>query len=364
VNVGELFLSLGVKGSEKTIGALSETKKGMGELGSMSLEAKAAILGVVYAFERMMAQSSKVGTDLENFNALTGISAQTLQRYQYAARQVGVSNEEMTSSFKGVQNTMTAMRLGKGAPEGLALLSGKVGFDANRAKTDTAYVMKKLQEYANAEHEVGMRNFVLKSFGLSENVMTAMARNAFKPEVMAKAPTYDEKELKQLDRANAAWANLSNKVQMAIGHFNAMHGGQLVKDISLITDKVIKLADVFLKLANTHIFEAATGGVEAVTGALKKPGGTKELGQNVLGFVKEMPGVFSAMASDVLSKSNTNPVSPKMNAAVQPNSTQNNNVNQTFHFQTDGSDHKQVGDVAQKAVTKAFYQIPQQGGGI
>jgi len=398
VNIGEFFLSLGIKGAEKTLSALSNAKKGMGELGSASLEAKAALLGAAYAFERLMSNSARAGTDLENFNALTGISAQTLQQYQYAARQVGISNEEMASTFKGVQNVMTNMRLGKGAPEGLAILSGKVGFDSNRAKSDTTYVMKKLQEFANAEHEVGMRNFVLKSFGVGENVMAGMARNAFRPEVMQKAPTYNEKEIHHLDQANAAWSNLGNQVQMAIGHFNAAHGTQLVKDLSMILDKVIKLTEAFLKLAEVlHLFEGigkifegwgkifdlANGGVKKVKDALSSPEGTKELGKNTLGFLKEMPSVLGVMAGDLAEKimpsaqaagpnaaalkvkPSANPITPKMVSpsvgnSVQSNSTQNN-VNQTFHFQTDGSNHKQVGDANQKAVTKAFYQI-QQGG--
>lgn len=416
MNIGELTLLIGVKGTDKTVGALTGVKNSMGDVASMSLEAKASILAAVYALERLMSSSSQAGTNLENFNALTGISTRTLQEYQFAGRQVGIANEEMTSSFKGVQNAMTNMRLGKGAPEGLGQLSGKVGFDANRAKSDTAYVMKKLQEYANAEHEVGMRNFVLKSFGVGETVMAGMARNAFKPGTMKNAPTYNEKEISNLDKANAAWSNLGTKIEMAIGHLNAAHGGQLVKDISNITDKLLILINTFVKLANqvklfegiSKVFEGWSSilggigtGVESITNAAsgKDPKAREKLADNVTGFFKDIPSVLGSMVSDILpskSKENeklgtksdkapkgslpqgplpaakvqltppTNPITPgaiapPVGQGSQQNSTQNNNVNQTFHFTNDGSNPQQIGDATQKAVTKAFFQIPQGG---
>src|ERR1700744_4238817 len=104
MDIGSLFLNLGIKGSEKTVGALTDVKKGLGELGSMSLEAKAGIVAAMYALEQLFATSGKAGTDLTNFNAITGESVKTLQQYQYAARQVGVSNQEVEGSFKTLQS--------------------------------------------------------------------------------------------------------------------------------------------------------------------------------------------------------------------------------------------------------------------
>lgn len=385
MNVGEFFISLGIKGSGKTVGALNSVKTGLGDVKSMSLEAKAAIIAAVYGFEQLMKSSSQAGTNLENFNALTGISAQTLQQYQYAARQVGVSNDEMRGSFVSVQNVMTNMRLGKGAPEGLGMLQRKVGFDASKALKDTEYVMKKLQEYANSEKEVSMRNSVLKSFGLSDTVIAGMARNAFRPEVMAKAPRYNDQEVKQLDRVNAAWSNLGNKMQMAIGHFNALHGGQLVNDISKIADKVLVLVEAFMRLAEAlHVFEgigkvvdvlamitgAGASGVKAITGAYEHPEQRKPLLDRSLQGAGQLLTSGSNKVLDFFKNQMTpqNPVSlgamPGKSSAVAPNSTQNNNVNQTFHFQTDGSDHKQVGDAAQKGITNAYLQLQSKQGGF
>lgn len=249
MNIAELFVSLGVKGSEKTVGALKGVKSGLGEVSSMSLEAKAGILGAMYALERMFAISGQTGTSLTNFNALLGMSTKELQQWQYAGRQVGISNEMMASSFKSINSVMANMAMGKGAPEGFAQVANKVGLDGNRAIHDSKYVMEQLQKYAQAEKDLNRRNLVLRSFGVGDEVIAGMSRNAFTPQVFSKAPSYGENEIRSLDRANIAWSNLGTKIEMAFGHFNAAHGGELVNNISKITTQVLKLVSAFTTLA-------------------------------------------------------------------------------------------------------------------
>jgi hypothetical protein len=87
-------------------------------------------------------------------------------------------------------------------------------------------------------------------------MIAAMNRRAFTPQQLSKAPTYSDKEVQSLDRANIAWSNLSTKIQMTVGHFNALHGGQLVQDISILTDKALKLANAFMKFSDSaKLFE-------------------------------------------------------------------------------------------------------------
>ncbi len=256
MNIAELFVNLGVKGSEKTVGAIANLQKGLKETASTSLEAKAAIVGAMYALERLFATSGKAGTDLTNFNTLMGGGMiQTLQKYQYAARQVGISNEEMEGTFKSLSDLSAKTLLGKARPEGAAYVANRTKTDLNpllKAAADghPELLLQKLQQFAQMEKNIGMRNQVLKSFGLGDNMIAGMARNAFTPQALRKAPTYSDKEVGALDKANIAWSNLGTKIEMAVGHFNAQHGGQLVKDISAITDKVLAMAEAFAKFAD------------------------------------------------------------------------------------------------------------------
>lgn len=262
--VGRLFVALGVKGPKKALKAIGDVKKGLSDTKSMGLEAKAAIIGAVYALERMFSKSNQAGTSLTNFNATLGVSAKTLQQYQYAARQVGVSNEAVEGTFRSLQGTITNTLMGKGAPEGLARVAqvvAQVGknmsaIDLNEFAEKPELLIQRLQEYAQLEQNAGLRNATLKTFGIGDDVIAAMTRNAFRPEVMAKAPTYSDSQIKALDQNNAAWSNLGNKIEMAFGKLNAQHGGQLVRDIDKITTAAIKLSEALLKTANDlKVFE-------------------------------------------------------------------------------------------------------------
>jgi hypothetical protein len=364
MNVGELFVNLGIKGSEKTLGALSATQKGLQSAGSTALETKAAILGAVYAFGRMIEASGVAGTGLTNFNAVTGVSTDTLQRYQYAARQMGVANEDVAGSFKSLQSAMTKTLMGEGAPKGLgrvALLTGGLtSADIDRFARDPEALMKRLQQYALTEKNAGLRNEVLKSFGMSDQMIAGMARGAFRPSAMAKAPTYSTNELRALDQANIAWSNLGTKVEMAFGHFNAAHGGQLVRDISKITDQVIKLTEAFIKLAEKLKFFELIGkvfeGWTLIFQEINKAAAVKTPTTDNSSLMDKLIG--ERFAGDV-----TKLFAPKLAPTGTGKPSGNIEVNQTLNFQHDGKDSKKTGDSTKKAIQDAFRQYTAQGQG-
>lgn len=346
----------------------------------MSLEAKAAIIGAMYALQRLFSASGQRGTDLANFNSLLGVSTKTLQEYQYAARQVGVSNQEVEGSFKAIQGAMTKTLMGEGAPKGLdwvAKLTGGISpEDIENFAKQPQLLIQRLQEYAQKETNVGLRNETLKSFGIGDNMIAALTRNAFTPEVMSKAPTYSDSEVNALDKANIAWSNLGNKIEMAVGRFNAMHGGQLVKDISMITDKVLGLTEAFIKLADKlkifqligksfegwgMIFDSLSGGVDALNDPVKG----KALKEGASDLLSDIPGMLSYLLSDLTGDgSAVNTIAPTMPVAPKDNnSTQNVSVQQTLNFQHDGKDATRTSGSVKKAVQDAFRQMSAQSQG-
>jgi hypothetical protein len=311
MNIGELFVDLGVKGAQGTVGAVMGVKNAMTGTATASLEAKAAILGAMYAFQRMMSESGALGTKMTNFNNLLGMSVKTLQQYQFAARQVGVSNQSVENTFKNLQSAMTKTLLGKGAPEGLARVAAVVGDmtaqDLKKFSEQPELLLQKLQEYAQREVSPTIRNEVLRSFGIDDDMIAAMSRNAFRPDVLQRAPLYSDKEVDSLHKADVAWSNLGNKIQMSFGKFNAKHGGEIVEELTKITDKVIKLAEALMKFSDSvGLFERIgeiikgwemifTGLTEAVDKLmlLGSEEGRQQLKDEAAGFLtEEVPNLY------------------------------------------------------------------------
>lgn len=364
MKIAEFFVQLGIKGDDKTKKGLKDTKEGMGDLKSMSIEAKAAIVGALYALEKWMSDSSKAGTGLMNFASITGQSAVEFQKWQYAARQVGVANEEVEGSFKSVQQAMTNMLLGKGAPEGMAMLANKVGFDPNKAR-DTFYVLEQLQKFAQqVPEDVG--NAMIRSFGVSDNMIAAMRRNAFRPEVMRKAPIYSEGEMSQLNKVDVQWSNLWKKFEMSIGKLNAKHGLSIIKDISVLADQVLKLADAFVVLAEKlkivegigKVFEGWTMIFKGLNDVASGKISMKDMKENAGDFLK---GVYLSAKEAVVGPDYV--VTPPSKQNPSENKVQNINVNQNLNFQHDGKDAKKTGSSVNKAVKDAYRQLSAQAQG-
>jgi hypothetical protein len=344
-------------------------KDGLGEVKSMGLETKAMIAAVVYGLERMMSQSAQMGTGLMNFAALTGNSAQALQKWQYAFRQVGGTAAEMEGNFKSVQATMTKMLLGQGAPSGFAMVANKVGLDPKRVR-DTEYVLGQLQKFSQqVPQDVG--NEMLKSFGLSEGVIAGMRRNAFRPDVFAKAPRYSDNEIKSLDKVNAAWSNLGQKIQMAFGHLTAQKGLSIVNEISKMTTEVIKLVAALTQLAEKlkvfqvlgKAFELLGMGTQLATQTVSEMtgGGSKNTaGKSKVGGLIDWRNEMDQKLGDFFKSL----VSPSATEGVKKDRTpQNVNVQQTLNFQHDGKDHKKTSDSVHKAVKDAYRQMSAQAQG-
>lgn len=255
MKIADFFVNLGIKGEPKTVKAMKGVREGLGEMKSMSLEAKAAIVGAIYALERMMSHSAKLGTGFNQFAESTGLSAQELQRWQHAARQVAVDAEDVEASVRGVQSSIANMMMGKGPIEGMAMLANTVGLDDRRLR-DTFYMMEKLQEFSQkVPQDVGKA--MVASFGITEKTFSAMRQNAFRPDVMSKATVLSEGQAKRLQNVNAIWMNLQNKMETSVAKFFSKHGEGIAGDVSKLVDKFMILIEALVRLSEKlKAFEA------------------------------------------------------------------------------------------------------------
>jgi len=403
VNIADLFINLGVKGADKTVNALAVTKKGVGDLASTSIEAKAALVGAFYALEQLTAASGHAGTEFTQFELLTGQSAQTLQTWQNAARQAGESADDLKSSFMSVQSGISNMLLNGTAPQGLAMMAKySKDFDPTKVR-DTFYMMTKGVEAIKNMSAKDLANPLMESMGFTKTFIASARSGAFDPSKMKAAEKmnhYSPGEVKNLHQADVAWMNLGDTFQKAVGHFNAKEGVNLVKQITPLVGQVLKLVEAFEKLAEklkifqvigkvfegwTSIFSLVGKGVDSVTGAVGDKAKTKELVGSVGEFFKGIPAVVGAMKDDLISKAANNPslnippsemihtlihgndlsnvsksVSPRSPAATSKVVNQHNNVQQTNHFHESKTPGKDAAHELKRQVKKVVQEIPLQ----
>lgn len=386
MKIAELFVTLGIKGSDSAKKSLGGVKSGLEEVKSMSLEAKAGILAVMYGLQQMMEKSGQAGKDLMQFSAATGLSAEALQRWQYAGRQFNVGAEEMTGSIKSVQDAMTNMLLTGQAPAGMDIIAGTVGdFDYSKVR-DTFYVMQKLQEFAQKSGASDASKTFLKGFGLSEGTIAAMRRNAFNTQAFAKANIYSGGEAENLRKIEVGWENLGDKIQKAVGHLNAKHGNQLMSDIDHLVTQVLKLTDAFIILSEklkvfqiigkafegwTMIFKGlndATDDISKGKGIETLKNNLKDLGGGIAQMYKEAnEDQKESMMKDANAHRGKDFVSNSVTPKIKPDHQEKNNnvnINQNLNFQHDGKNHKEVGRSAATGASHAVRSSSAIAGGF
>ena len=405
MKIGELYLGIGLTGSEKTVGQLMNVQKGFANVISNSFALKAGLIGAFYALEQLTSASRQNATNLENTGAFLGESTQQLQKYQYAAKLVGISNQTMAGTFKSLQAAATKTLLGEGAPKGLArvsLITG--GLEANdlfKFQQNPELLLKKLQEYAAKEKNVALRNEVLKSFGIGDEVIAGFARNAFTPEKIKNAPTYIDKELTNLDMANRQWIRLTDTIERGVGRLSASHtGSQLISDVQKILPSMFKLADSILKVTDrvvefadkfklfkglSTILGDVTKTLDVVNELADKAEGKKdkngvieriESGKEDIPFISKILRGIREPANNILpdrgkstnihdfvkSIENKYPVgaestTPSVSNVKNSSSTQhNNNVTQNINFNGDILDPRKVEDSAKSSYKDVWLQ--------
>lgn len=407
------MVKIGVKGGDTVAKSLGGIQGALKSLKDTSLEAKAALVGTIYALEQLMTGAAKRGSDLVKFNNLTDISVETLQRYQNAGRQMGVANEDMASSFVSVQKAMGDMLTGKGAPAGFSIFAGATKLDMSRVR-DTEYVLKKLNEFAK-QAPPELSNSVLGGFGLSQDMQAAMRKSTLASLAANVKPSeiYKPGEVETLNKINLAWMNLKNTFDMFMGHETARFGLPIVNHLKGALDLVIRtissIEDLIGKFPSlkdagqaamlaigaamiafggplTALSVAITGiifllgewdkhskGLESIFGGAEKTesgNGNKPgmLSSAMLDAENSLSGLWDDFWNKGKKNQESQPITA-MPAEITPNAptvagankVNNVTVNQSLNFQHDGKNSSKVAADTHKAIQQAARQFPIQG---
>lgn len=261
MNVGELFVNLGIKGTDKAVSAAASVRSGLSEVASKGFAATAALAGLLYATERLMKPSTDYGMALSTTSTLLGVSTDTLQRYQQVARHAVGTNTGVAASFQHIQDAMTDIKIGKAPPEFMNYMESIIGKTPDFADMEMfskapELFVQRMQEYAQKEPDKALARRVIESLVGDESMTAAVMQNAFTPDALSHAAVYSGKDTKALKEGQQAISDLNNSIEMALGRFTAKHGKELIGEIKPVVDQIFKLAEAFDHLAEkSHLFD-------------------------------------------------------------------------------------------------------------
>lgn len=392
MNIGSLFIKLGVTGANKAVGSLNGVSKRLGDVSHSALLAKAAILGAFYATSRMLSSSSAAGQTLAATATQLGINVEELQKYQAAARMVGATNDDVSASFAGLQSTFTRALMGDRA-EGLNQIASATGAfseeDIRDFMRDPTKAIKPLMDFMRDDTiELGLRNEAIKSLGLTSKMIEAITQQAFTPSALASAGrfTLSGSDIKSMQEANRSWAELGLTMEHAVNKFNAVNGKQLAEDMLMVSRSVIELTENIIRLANElRVFEHLSN-VLKFASAITSRGLSNRMEQsareaygsdsftNQLRVFRDMlfnthpseRGDGEHFQDEALQERYRQAIqgrtlSPQQLTPTMPNTTNNNQstqsnvtVNQNLNFRHDGRDASRLSEAAGSGAKRAL----------
>lgn len=268
----ELFVSLGIKGSEKTLNVLSSVKTGMGGIRDTSLAAKAAILAAVYALEKMTMGAANTGYDIKTLSTYLDIGTKSLQQWQYAALAAGISNDEFNQSAKAIHQHIKDYAGGGALPKGSMSLAQETKFKfTNNFKVDD--ILPKLLEFAkNKKYSRENVENILEGWGLTPTEISKAIEGKFSAANVSSQPFIKESELNSLSNVKVDWDKLEAKVKRFMMHLTAKDGADAVKNLNQMADSFFRIANdierISTKLGFFKLINDAFSGWDKILGAV------------------------------------------------------------------------------------------------
>ena len=276
--ISELFVSIGVKGSEKTVETFVNINKGLGSVKEMSLETKAALVAAAYALDRLFVTSAQRSNQLLLAGNYLQMDQKVLQQYIYAAHQAGLSTETMIGTFGKLKNALSNVQYGH-LPNWLNLMFGNMHIQATKENINRfvahpeefLQLLRKYFEQFNGKIDWAQISQLMDDM-LGQEVTSAMfgKENPFDQKVLNKAPIVAEGNLENIDKNRKALTDLEDKLKADFDKmFGSTTGSRITQDIINLANAVESLAKALVTLSDKwDVIKTITGWVQQTADVL------------------------------------------------------------------------------------------------
>lgn len=191
MKLGELVLEVAVSGGSKAGSALTNLGRAFSATAKAAAVVGVSMAGVVAAVK----WAGGVGRDMMQFHRATGLSIDSLQRWQVIGSRFGVTAEEIQSSFENIQSTIQRMKMGEGAPKALSIF----GIDP---KDDPSKILEKIRVGLKkvSPERMPEAQYFLESLGITPRMLQMLKGATFGPESVSSRLFPNIRTYQELDR--------------------------------------------------------------------------------------------------------------------------------------------------------------------
>jgi hypothetical protein len=251
LNIGELFVKLGVKADTKELKSFTDNIK---DLPNQIFSLKNALLGLtIFGLDKMIGSTVDSVVALENFNKQTGLSIDTLQHWQRAGEKanLAMSPEQITQNIAALQKSINDYNQFGIANQGLNL------FGIQTQGKDAFKVLEQIRAYARS-HPIGETMFRLNQTGLSSEMINVLKLSKEEFDKLGQGNFLGEKGRKSVMALGLQIKNLKKEFQDLKDNATAdlepvwkmmiKFSGKLVKELGFMVKEIPKSKEAILGL--------------------------------------------------------------------------------------------------------------------
>lgn len=191
MTIMNLFARIGLQTDQQKADSFQRSMSNV-QKGMVAATAAATAYGV--AIQKMVRDSMAAARALEQFNAETGASTDSLQRWTAVADQVAGAGDSVAAAIRSISENQAAIRLGQGDISAYQLL----GIDPRQ---DAFEIMEQLRDRM-ADLAPNMQTHVLSQMGISRDMLQVlqMSRDEFDA-IAGGAPIMSSEQISAIDNA-------------------------------------------------------------------------------------------------------------------------------------------------------------------
>lgn len=235
MKIAELFVALGFEGDSKMIRTLDTLQQ-------KTLYYSNQVTSAVKALNAMTQAARDHAYAMDLYEKTTGKSADQLQDLSYQAAQFNITQDQLASTLRNIQQISTDVRLGRGMPSAFTLL----GIDPNQ---DPEQILAKVQQ-AISHLDTPTALNIASELGIDEKMFYMLKMTSKGMESLNKQYRITAAERSNLVKLNAEWQKFWFLLRQIITKFQAATADFQAKALQRfleIANKIADMASAFMK---------------------------------------------------------------------------------------------------------------------
>ena len=254
MNIGSLFVDIGLEGAGSAIRGIGSVTKGLRDASLIANQSLQFMTRFFESGKKIVLESSQMGTSILNNSKTLDIATTQLQKWDYAARLSGANIGEMDNAFKSLQSSILGLREGD-APEYFNMLFSEISkidpeLDTVRFLSgDLEYAMGVIRKVAkNSSADISIINAALSNLGFSEGVSNFLRLSDVNLNGISKDLIISDKNVKNLNEMDKKITEIGQVWKVAFAEASTVFDKSFFTDLRDIIKELAELLKSVVQL--------------------------------------------------------------------------------------------------------------------